>query len=98
MPFLISMKDKPGSAALRQATREAHLEYIAPYTNRLLAGGGFLNDDGSVGTGGIIILDTDDREEAELFAANDPYTKAGLFESVEITRWRKVFFNGERVS
>ena len=58
----------------------------------------FLNDDGSVGTGGIIILDTDDREEAELFAANDPYTKAGLFESVEITRWRKVFFNGERVS
>jgi uncharacterized protein YciI len=29
--------------------------------------------------------------------ADDPFTKAGLFEKVTITRWRKAFFNMERL-
>lgn len=65
------------------------------FTPRLLAAGGFQNDDGSVASGGMIVFDTDDRAEAEALAANDPYTLVGLFTRVEILRWRKVFFNGE---
>ena len=42
-------------------------------------------------------MDTDDRKEAKRFIADDPFTKAGLFEKVTITRWRKAFFNKERL-
>ncbi len=49
------------------------------------------------GTGGVLIIDTDDRAAAEAFIAEDPFTKAGLFESVTVTRWRKAFFNFENL-
>ena len=95
MPYLIKTTDKPDSAALRKSTRAAHLQYIAPFASRILAGGGFLEDDGSIGNGGLIIFDTEDRAEAEAFAANDPYNLAGLFEHIEIRRWRKVILGGK---
>lgn len=95
MPYLIRTVDKPDSLALRLATRAEHLAYLKQHTARLLAAGALLEDDGSGGSGGVIILDTDDRATAEAFIANDPFTRAGLFERVEVTRWRKAFFNGE---
>lgn len=98
MPYMIRTTDKPDAAELRAATRAEHLVYLRRYTPRILAAGGFLNDDGSVGKGGMIILDTDDRAEAEELIANDPFTRAGVFEKVEIQRWRKVFFNGVDLS
>ena len=98
MPYLIRMYDRPDAQALRAATRTAHLEYLRPFAPRILAAGGFLDDDGGVGQGGMIILDTDQRAEAEALVANDPFTRAGLFERVEIQRWRKVFFAGRDLS
>jgi hypothetical protein len=47
--------------------------------------------------GGVIVYDSEDRGEVEDFVANDPFTKAGLFESVTISRCRKAFFNYERL-
>ena len=42
----------------------------------------------------LLILDLPDRAAADAFAAGDPYAKAGLFESVTIHPWRKVFPKG----
>ena len=42
-------------------------------------------------TGSLLIMDFPDRAGAEAFAADDPYNKAGLFQSVEIKAWKKVF-------
>ena len=94
MPYMIRTYDKPDAAELRAAPCAAHLEDLRGYTARILAAGGFLNDDGSVAKGGMIVLDTDSRAEAEALIANDPFTLAGVFEKVEIQRWRKVFYNG----
>ena len=52
---------------------------------------------GPGGHGGVLITDPDARATAEAFAAEDPFTKAGLFESVTVTRWRKAFFNFENL-
>ena len=97
MPYAIQTVDKPNSAELRAATRAAHLEYLTANQNKLLAAGAVINDDGTGGHGGILIVDTDDRAEAERFIAEDPFTKAGLFQSVTVVRWRKAFFNRERL-
>ncbi len=61
------------------------------------SGNAHLGYDGTGGLGGILIVDTDDRKEAEAFAANDPFTKAGLFEKVTVTRWRKAYFDGRKL-
>jgi uncharacterized protein YciI len=97
MPYAIQTRDKTGSENIRSDNRAAHLEYLTKLQNLILAGGAITDDDGTGGRGGIIIIDTDDRAEAERFVAEDPFTKAGLFEEVTVSRWRKAFFNKERL-
>ena len=80
--------DKPGSLALRVANRDAHLAYIAQ-TGVVVQAGPFLGDDEGM-IGSLLILDVADRAAAADWGANDPYFKAGLFESVQIHRWKKV--------
>ncbi len=94
MPYLVYVKDKPDSLELRTELRPVHLEYLEANQQKLLAAGALLEDDGSGAHGGAVILDVEDRAAAEEFVRDDPFTKAGLFESVTITRWRKSFFDG----
>ena len=95
MPYIIQTRYKADSGDLHAQSRAAHLEYLKLNLGSLLAAGGLTDDDGTGAHGGVIILDTDDRDVAESFIANDPFSKAGLFESVSVTRWRKAFFNFE---
>ncbi len=97
MPYAIITQDKPNSLQLRNETRGTHLEYLDRNKDKLLAAGAMTDDDGQGGYGGVIIVDTEDRAEAEAFIRNDPFTKAGLFSGIEVVRWRKAFFNKERL-
>jgi uncharacterized protein YciI len=94
MPFAILTRDKPGHDKLRAEKRDEHIRYLVSHQDKMLAGGAMLEDAGRA-FGGIIIFDTEDRAEAERFASGDPFARAGLFESVTITRWRKAFLNRE---
>jgi len=95
MPYIIQTVDKPDHGHIRTEVRDAHIEFLKANLDKLLAGGALLADDGGPGSGGLLIVDTESRAEAEAFIAEDPFSKAGLFEDVIITRWRKGFFNNE---
>jgi uncharacterized protein YciI len=97
MPYLIDATDKPESAALRMAERAKHLAYVDSNLLRLIAGGPKLRDDGETACGTVYILDVDDRVAAETFIRDDPFSKAGLFGKVKITRWRKAVFGGKKI-
>jgi len=97
MPYAIQTVDKPDSAALRAKVRDAHLKYLDANLHLLLAAGAVTSDDGTGGHGGILIVDTDVRKEAEDFIAGDPFTQAGLFEKVTVTRWRKAYFDKKKL-
>ncbi len=97
MPYAIQTTDRRDAGDLRARTRDEHIRYLDAHKHKLLAAGGLIGDDGTGGLGGILIVDTDDRKEAEAFAANDPFTKAGLFEKVTVTRWRKAYFDGRKL-
>jgi uncharacterized protein YciI len=86
--FALICMDKPGHLPLRQATREAHLAYVAE-TGVVTQAGPFLNDAGEM-TGSLLILDVPDRAAARAWAEADPYARAGLFESVTLHGWKKV--------
>ena len=57
-------------------------------TRRVIVAGPFLGEDGATMIGSLIVLDVKTRAEAESWARNDPYAKAGLFDRVEIHPWK----------
>ena len=97
MPYIIQIRYKADHEHVYDEWRPQHLEYLTANRDKLLAGGALLDDEGNAPHGGCIIIDTDDRQEAESFVENDPFSRAGLFESVAVSRWRKAFFNFERL-
>lgn len=97
MPHVIIAKDKPNSVSLRNEVRPRHLDYMTANLSKLLGAFAQLDDTDGIVHGGVIVFDSEDRAEVEDFVSNDPFTKAGLFESVTISRCRKAFFNYERL-
>lgn len=91
MHFAIINHDKPDSLDLRMKTREVHLDYLRATGDALLIAGPILTDDGESPAGSIVIVEADSLEAAKAFAADDPYVKAGLFQSSLVVPWRQVF-------
>lgn len=95
MLYAIHCVDKPGSGGVRQAARPAHIDYLKGQNDVIVLAGATLADDGETMTGSQFIVNVPDRAAAETFSANDPFTEAGLFETVIINAMRKGFWNPE---
>ena len=80
--------DNPIALQIRLDTRAAHLAHIAA-TGVVEMAGPFLNPEGQM-TGSLIVLNVENLAAAQNFAMLDPYSVAGLFQSVMITEWKKV--------
>jgi uncharacterized protein len=87
MLFVIIGHDGPRGAALRPTVRPAHLENLRPLVEqgRVLVGGPFTD-----GSGSLMVVEMESEAAAMEFARNDPYTKEGVFERVEVKPFRKV--------
>lgn len=88
MRVALICRDKPGHLETRLANRAAHLDHINS-SGVVEMAGPFLSPEGQM-TGSLVVLEVDTLQSAEAWAAADPYAKAGLFESVTITEWKKV--------
>lgn len=88
MLFAVICRDKPGALQTRLDTRAAHLAYIEA-TGIVRMAGPFIEAGQMAGS--LIILETDSLAAAEAWAAGDPYKAAGLFATVRVSEWKKVF-------
>jgi uncharacterized protein YciI len=88
MLIALIARDKPGALDIRKANRESHLAYID--ATGVVNQAGPLLDDAEQMIGSLVILDVADMAAAQGWADNDPYAKAGLFESVELIPWKRV--------
>jgi uncharacterized protein YciI len=88
MRVALICRDKPGHLETRLANRAAHLDHINA-SGVVEMAGPFLNPEGQM-TGSLVVLNVETLEQAQAWAAADPYAKAGLFDSVTITEWKKV--------
>ena len=95
MPYLIYAIDFDGKDVIRESLREAHRTHLRSAGNRLLASGALLAEDRKTVIGGISLFDTEIREEAERFAATDPFAMAGIRRETHISYWRKRWWDGE---
>ncbi len=90
MLFAISCIDKPNSGDVRAANRDAHNAYLKDHGDQIMAAGPYVNESGEGMIGSLLIMEFPDRTSAEVFAANDPYKKADLFDQVTIRHWKKL--------
>ena len=81
--FVLICRDKANALDTRMATRPSHGAYVAERMNMVRVAGPLLDDKGTM-IGSLFIMECESRDEVQAFADNDPYTAAGVFESVEI--------------
>ena len=90
MLFAIFCTDKEDYLDVRMDNRPAHVEHLKSLGEKLVIAGPTFNEDGETMNGSLIVVDFNSIEEAQVFASNDPYAQAKLFESVVIRAWKKV--------
>jgi uncharacterized protein len=95
MLWAISRVAAPSFAELRDKGLQPHLDYLRSQKNILVLSGATTSDDGKAFVGSLLIVNVESRAEAEAFVEGDPFTKAGMFQDVTITRMRKGQWNPE---
>ena len=91
MHFVISCQDKADRMSVRMENRPAHVDYLKAHSDKIIAAGPTLGETPGEMTGSVLIMEFDSLADAESWAENDPYAKAGLFDSTSIIPWKKVF-------
>lgn len=87
--YALICRDKADGLELRMATRAEHLAWAGANAETIHFAGPMVDDDDTTLLGSIFLLNTDARSDVEAFSADDPYTKVGLWGSVEIQRVRQ---------
>lgn len=98
MLYAIIGQDTPDSLEKRMAVRPEHLQRLTDLQNsgQLITAGPFpaidSEDPGKNGfSGSLIIAEFESLQAARHWADNDPYTLNGVFDSVIIKPYKKVF-------
>ena len=95
MLWAIARVAGPKFTQLREKLLEPHLDYLRSQKKILVLSGGTTSDDGKEFVGSLLIVNVGTRAEAQAFVDGDPFTQAGLFTDVTITRMRKGQWNPE---
>ena len=88
MLFVVTCVDKPDSLDKRMANRPAHLAYLNGLGSGVKIGGALLAPDLKTPVGSLIVFEAESEADVLAILAKDPYSSAGLFESVSVKPWR----------
>jgi uncharacterized protein YciI len=97
MLYAILALDRPDSGAARMTARAAHLERLVALQaeGRVVLAGPMPKVDAPSIEGGVsgslLVLEFDSLEAAKAWAAEDPYSKAGVYASVDVRPFLRVF-------
>lgn len=86
MKFILYSQDKQGALSIRKDNRDAHLKFLGGTASgvTVLSAGPWLDDTGEMMSGSVIIVEADTLDTVKAWNAQDPYTKAGLPQAVNI--------------
>ncbi len=89
MLFIAICVDKPHSMEKRLENRPAHLAYLKTLGAKVKIGGAMLADDLKTPVGSMLIFEGESQIEIWSILAEDPYQRAGLFDTVTVKPWRQ---------
>lgn len=91
MIYIFHLLDKPDGLELRQRLRPEHKAYLGVMADRIAFAGPLLSDDGATMVGSVLAIDFDSREAAAQWQAAEPFTRAGLYASVQVHAFQNLW-------
>lgn len=88
--FVVLATDKPGSLELRQQVRPDHRLYLRQHGvpgARVVLAGPTLEASAGTMNGTMLVVEADGVDTVARLLEADPYSRAGLFENVDIRPW-----------
>lgn len=93
--FILNARDKADALDIRMANRPAHLDWAKAAGDKVRMAGPVFADDGKTFAGSVFVLEMESLQAVKAWAAEDPYARAGLFETVEIKPFAWVLGEGK---
>ena len=93
MLWIITCDATPNKEAAREKAASAHRAYMTAQKGILILAGATRSDDGETIHGSLFALHVKSRAEAKAFSDGDPYTQAGVFSNIKITRMTRGQWN-----
>jgi len=90
MYFLVFGTDAPGMAQVRSEVDPIHRTYLrnpGGHAVKVHFGGPMLTTRGEEANGTLLVVEARNLAAVSEFVADDPYSQAGVFKSVEIRPW-----------
>jgi uncharacterized protein YciI len=84
MLFIATCVDKPHSLEKRKESRPAHLAHLNALGAKVKTGGALLGPDHQTPVGSMIIFEGESEDDILALLGADPYSMAGLFDSVSV--------------
>ena len=81
----------PGTQDARRASLAEQKTYVARFGERVVGYGHFVSDDGRDTLGTSFFMQLDDRAAADKFIADEPLSKAGVYQRIDVHRWSNSF-------
>jgi uncharacterized protein YciI len=85
MAWLVRCSYRPGGARDRLPVRAEHIRHMLAWLPRTVFGAAVLEEATGEPAGMVVVLAVDSREEAQRFTDSEPYCRAGLFATIELT-------------
>jgi uncharacterized protein YciI len=89
--WVIQCSDKPDTGQLRARYYPDHRKYLEKFTSNVVGCGPILSDDATHEIGHAFFIELPHRENAEVFIAEEPFARAGVYETVRVLRWSNSF-------
>ena len=83
MSYIVRSYFRPGVGEARLKIRPDHIRYVISALPGIVCAGALCTED-RLPRGLFLVLDCEEREQAEAFIANEPYHRAGLLEHWEV--------------
>jgi uncharacterized protein YciI len=84
MIYVFHLVDRKDAGDLRKRVRPEHKAYLATVADRIAFAGPLTEDDGETMLGSLLAIDFPDRAAAMHWIGEEPFTKAGLYETVSV--------------
>ena len=84
MIYTFILLDKANAQDLRRQLKGEHRAYITKVADRIAFAGRLVGDEGRTKVGSLIAIDFPSREAATEWLQNEPFTRGGLYASVQI--------------
>ncbi|GAC1348049.1 MAG: hypothetical protein NVSMB18_35020 [Acetobacteraceae bacterium] len=85
--------DQPERLPERAEHMAAHLAFLAEHSDRVIAAGALRPTADDVPSGGIWIINADSKAAVEAIYRDDPFWKADLRKSVQVSHWAKAHWS-----